>query len=72
VSCVGFQEGLLVVFVVALFFGARRLPQLGEALGRSIKNFKKGMAGEEIDVTDRTQVGPGEDEEPPVDPDAKS
>jgi sec-independent protein translocase protein TatA len=32
---------LLVVFV--LLFGAKKLPELGSSVGKSIKNFKKGM-----------------------------
>ena len=44
---------VLVIFVV--FFGASKLPQAGQALGLGIKNFKKGMNGEEdddaVDVT---------------------
>jgi sec-independent protein translocase protein TatA len=52
VGCPSFQEGLIVVFVVVLVLGASRLPQLGDALGRAVRNFKRGMKGEnEIDVT---------------------
>lgn len=51
-GCPSFQEGLIVVFVVVLVLGASRLPQLGDALGRAVRNFKRGMKGEnEIDVT---------------------
>ncbi len=33
--------GILLLFV--LLFGARKLPELGSSVGKSIKNFKKGM-----------------------------
>ena len=33
---------LLILLVVILLFGARRLPELGESLGKSINAFKKG------------------------------
>lgn len=47
-----FQELLIIIFVIALIFGAPRLPQIGDALGRSIRNFKRSVKGEnEIDVT---------------------
>jgi sec-independent protein translocase protein TatA len=36
----GIVEVLVVVLVVVFFFGARRLPQLGEGLGKAIRNFK--------------------------------
>lgn len=39
----GMTELLVVLAIVVLFFGGRKLPQLGSALGESIKNFKKGM-----------------------------
>jgi len=40
---------LLVIFTVALLlFGGKKLPELGSALGESLKNFKKGLkSGEE-------------------------
>ena len=37
---------LLILVVVILLFGARRLPELGESLGKSINAFKKGLEGE--------------------------
>jgi sec-independent protein translocase protein TatA len=36
---------LLILLVVILLFGARRLPELGDALGKSINAFKKGLEG---------------------------
>lgn len=49
---IGIPELLLVLAIVIIVFGATRLPQLGDALGRGIRNFKKAATGEdEIDVT---------------------
>lgn len=59
-----FQELLIIIFVVALIFGAPRLPQIGDALGRSIRNFRRSLKGEnEIDVTpkDPKPLKPGEE-----------
>jgi len=39
----GFWELLLILLMVLFFFGARKLPQIGEGLGKSIGEFKKGM-----------------------------
>ena len=48
----GFGELLLIFIVILLIFGASKLPQLGDALGKGIKNFKKSVSGQdEIDVT---------------------
>jgi sec-independent protein translocase protein TatA len=41
--------GLLLIFV--LLFGARKLPDLGSSIGKSIRNFKKGVdEGKDEDV----------------------
>ena len=63
-GCLSFQEGLIGVVVIVLILGASRLPQLGDALGRSVRNFKKGFKGEnEIDVTPPKQVEPPENDD---------
>jgi sec-independent protein translocase protein TatA len=36
---------LLIVAIVVLLFGSRRLPDLGSALGKGIGAFKKGLEG---------------------------
>jgi sec-independent protein translocase protein TatA len=36
-------EHLLVLLVILLIFGPRRLPELGHSIGRTLKNFKDGM-----------------------------
>jgi sec-independent protein translocase protein TatA len=38
-------EHLLVLLIILLIFGPRRLPDLGHSIGRTIKNFKDGMNG---------------------------
>ncbi len=38
----GWGELLLVLLVILLLFGARKLPDLARALGRSLSEFKKG------------------------------
>lgn len=45
----GMGELLVILLIVVLFFGGRKLPQLGASLGESIKNFKKGMKDEDTD-----------------------
>ncbi len=41
----GFGEILLILAVALLIFGPSKLPQLGEALGKGIRNFKKSSEG---------------------------
>lgn len=38
---------ILILSVVVLLFGSRRLPELGSALGKGMNAFKKGLSGEE-------------------------
>jgi sec-independent protein translocase protein TatA len=40
---------LILLVVVLLLFGAGRLGELGKGLGEGIRNFKKGLAGDEED-----------------------
>lgn len=42
----GMWELLAILAIVILIFGASRLPQLGEGLGKAIKGFKKGITDE--------------------------
>lgn len=41
---VGPMELLLIVLIIVIIFGARRLPELGKSLGQGIKNFKKSVS----------------------------
>ncbi len=48
----GMPELLVIMVIVLVIFGAGKLPEIGGAIGRSIKNFKKAVReGDEIDVT---------------------
>lgn len=38
---IGLGEILLIVFIALLLFGPKRLPELGKALGKAIREFKK-------------------------------
>jgi len=40
---IGTPELLIIAFVLLLLFGATKLPQLGGALGKTVKNFKSEM-----------------------------
>jgi sec-independent protein translocase protein TatA len=49
---IGTTELLILLVIVIVIFGARRLPELGSGLGKAIKNFKAGVSNkDEIDVT---------------------
>jgi sec-independent protein translocase protein TatA len=39
----GYQELLIILVIVLIFFGANKLPELARSLGSSMKEFKKGV-----------------------------
>lgn len=47
----GQTELILIVLVIVLLFGASRIPALAEAVGKGVRSFKKGIHGDEIDVS---------------------
>lgn len=47
-----FWHILILAVIMLVLFGPRRLPQLGKDLGEGIRSFKKGLSGDEIDVTE--------------------
>ncbi len=52
----GFGELIILLIIVLLVFGAGKLPQIGDALGKSIKNFKRAAsAHDEIEVSPKKQ-----------------
>jgi sec-independent protein translocase protein TatA len=44
---IGVPELLVIFVILVLLFGASKIPQLGKGLGEGIRNFKKGMKGDE-------------------------
>jgi len=48
----GIGELLVILVIVLILFGAGKLPEIGEGLGRGIRNFRKAVkAPDEIDIT---------------------
>lgn len=45
----GIPQLLIVLAIVLLFFGARRLPDLAGSIGRSLKEFRRSMDGSDDD-----------------------
>ncbi len=52
---IGGWELILILVVILIVFGVGKLPQVGEALGKGMRAFRKGQSGEAIE----------EEEEPP-------
>lgn len=48
----GMGELIIILLIVLLVFGASRLPQIGEGLGKAIRGLKRGLnADDDIEVT---------------------
>ena len=57
---VGPTELILIVLIIVIIFGARKLPELGKSLGEGIKNFRKS-----ITTKDKDEETPPDKTEPP-------
>jgi sec-independent protein translocase protein TatA len=63
----GIQELIIVLVIVMILFGAKRLPELASGMGKAVKNFKKATTEpDEIDVTPKKRsvedANPGAEE----------
>ena len=56
---IGFPELMVILIIIMIIFGAGKLPEIGSAFGRSIKNFKTSMK-----EADEVEGGSGDGEVP--------
>ncbi len=45
----GFQELLVILAIVLVFFGGKKLPELSKGIGQTIKEIRKGFTDDETD-----------------------
>ncbi|MCX5840486.1 MAG: twin-arginine translocase TatA/TatE family subunit [Deltaproteobacteria bacterium] len=57
---IGMPELIVILVIILIIFGAGKLPEIGGAIGKGIKNFKKASKEpDEIDVTpENKKIGP--------------
>lgn len=60
-------ELIILLGVVLLFFGPKRLPGLGNALGSAIRGFKRGISGQQDDEQAQQKLPPPQGPNPPPD-----
>ena len=61
---IGMQELLVILLVVVVIFGAKRLPEIGGGLGKAIRNFKPASSEpDEIDITPKDKKTGGDDKQ---------
>jgi sec-independent protein translocase protein TatA len=68
----GWMELLLILFIVLIVFGAGKLPQLGEGVGKAIKGFKRSVNEAEPTAEDAIAQGDAPPTTPPAQPGAVS
>ena len=59
---IGMPELIVILVIVLIIFGANKLPQIGEGLGKGIRNFKKATKEEEesrIEYKEEEEESPG-------------
>jgi sec-independent protein translocase protein TatA len=53
------MDAVIVLVIVLLFVGPKRLPQLGKGLGHGMREFKEGITGEsKADEEDKPKISP--------------
>jgi sec-independent protein translocase protein TatA len=57
---IGLPEIIIVLVIVLLIFGVKRVPELGQSLGTGLRNFKDAVTGrgDDDDRPDRAELGP--------------
>ncbi len=63
VGNIGWTEAILIIFLLMLLFGARRLPEIGQSLGKGIREFRKSLTAPEEEhkaVTSEKDAAPAE------------
>ncbi len=62
---IGMPELLVILVIILIIFGAGKLPEIGSALGKTIRNFKKSSnEPNEIDVTPKKEDNKSDDKKP--------
>ena len=51
---IGMPELLIILVIIIIIFGVGKLPEIGSAVGKGIKNFKKTM-NENNEITDNSK-----------------
>ncbi len=53
---IGMTELLVILFIVLVIFGAGKLPEIGQGMGKAIGNFRKSVReSNEIDITPKAE-----------------
>lgn len=59
---IGPLELIIILVIVLVVFGVGRLPQVGGAIGKSLRAFKRGVEGKEDDAADEKETATADPE----------
>ena len=60
---IGWQGAIIILIVLLVVFGPKRLPEMGRSLGRGMREFKDSVTGKDDDDEPR-ELPPAADDEP--------
>lgn len=55
-SSIGPGQWLIILLIIVLLFGAKKIPELAKGLGRGIKTFKSEMSSDETDIKETGKI----------------
>jgi sec-independent protein translocase protein TatA len=55
---IGWQGILIILLVLLVIFGPKRLPEMGRSLGRGIREFKDSITGSDDDEPEKVELVP--------------
>ena len=65
---IGWQGAIIILIVLLVVFGPKRLPEMGRSLGRGMREFKDSVTGKDDDDDEPRELPPAADDEPAAPP----
>jgi len=62
---IGFPELMLIMLVIVIFFGPKKIPEFAKSLGKGIAEFKRAMRDVQTELTKPEITPPNKPAEPP-------
>ena len=60
---IGWQGAIIILIVLLVVFGPKRLPEMGRSLGRGMREFKDSVTGKDDDDDEPRELPPAADDE---------
>jgi sec-independent protein translocase protein TatA len=55
---IGWQGLVVILIILLLVFGPKRLPEMGRSIGRGMREFKDSLSGKDDDEPEKTELTP--------------